>query len=169
MKPVVTEGASSVDVYLPGGVIWYDVDTMAPVRGEGAHRSVDAPLDKIPVYQRGGSIIPRCVGGEGDIYDIIIFFCFWRNSFGFFTSFRWVFGRSCLERHVLKIWGIRQKIAFDEPQTHDARNASLPVPALCPFYKRIAPMYRGARSLLSIAESNAFAGVPVSWSQTLTL
>lgn len=152
MKPVITEGASSVDVYLPGGAVWYDVDTMAPVRGQGSHRSVDAPLDKIPVYQRGGSIIPRCVGGEGGISSVY-FFCVRRIFFPFY----------------LFSVGKRKKNVIDEPQAHHARNASLPVPASYPFYKRLAPMYRRARSLLSIAASNAFAGVPVSWSQTLIL
>ena len=66
VKPVVTEGATSVDVYFPGATsttassLWFDVDTAVAVTGVGAHRPVDAPVDKIPVYQRGGSIIPRC-------------------------------------------------------------------------------------------------------------
>ncbi|CAM9846582.1 unnamed protein product [Ascophyllum nodosum] len=65
VKPVVTEGATSVDVYFPGATsttassLWFDVDTAVAVTGVGAHRPVDAPVDKIPVYQRGGSIIPR--------------------------------------------------------------------------------------------------------------
>lgn len=66
MKPVTTEGATSVEVYFPGSSkgdgkagLWYDVDTMAVEKGVGAYRAVEAPMDKIPVFQRGGSIIPR--------------------------------------------------------------------------------------------------------------
>lgn len=85
VKPVVTEGATSVDVYFPGGTstagmegsdgdcavgLWYDVETLAAVKGEGAYRSVDAPMEKIPVYQRGGSIIPRCDGHGGETVQI---------------------------------------------------------------------------------------------------
>lgn len=75
VKPVVHEGATSVDVYFPagqdcreggdeprGGGLWYDVGTLLAVRTEGTYLSVEAPLEKIPVFQRGGSIVPRCVG-----------------------------------------------------------------------------------------------------------
>lgn len=39
--------------------LWYDVETLEAVKGAGEHRPVEAPIDKIPVFQRGGSIIPR--------------------------------------------------------------------------------------------------------------
>lgn len=38
--------------------MWYDIDTYKKYQG-GQSATVEAPLDKIPVYQRGGSIIPR--------------------------------------------------------------------------------------------------------------
>lgn len=70
-KPVLTKGATSIRVYFPrapegeeGARLWYDVETYAVVRGEGAYLRVKAPLAKMPVFQRGGSIIPRCVVGE---------------------------------------------------------------------------------------------------------
>eukprot|EP00903_Cladosiphon_okamuranus_P006839 g6661.t2 len=69
VKPVVAEGATVASVYLPGQAgegsgpdttsLWYDVDTLEPVKGAGEYRPVEAPIDKIPVFQRGGSIIPR--------------------------------------------------------------------------------------------------------------
>ena len=57
VKPVTAEGGKSASVYFPAGA-WYDVVSFARVQG-GAARTVDAPLTKIPVFQRGGSIVPR--------------------------------------------------------------------------------------------------------------
>lgn len=57
VKPVTTAGATSLSVYFPQG-LWYDIETLSPISGP-ATRTVPAPLEKIPVYQRGGSIIPR--------------------------------------------------------------------------------------------------------------
>ncbi|XP_050734554.1 neutral alpha-glucosidase AB-like [Eriocheir sinensis] len=56
-RPVVTEGANTASVYFPPGV-WYDVLDLTTHTGPGS-TTVPAPRDKIPVYQRGGSIIPR--------------------------------------------------------------------------------------------------------------
>eukprot|EP00611_Tribonema_gayanum_P025598 TRINITY_DN586_c0_g1_i2.p1 TRINITY_DN586_c0_g1~~TRINITY_DN586_c0_g1_i2.p1 ORF type:complete len:713 (-),score=185.56 TRINITY_DN586_c0_g1_i2:580-2718(-) len=61
-KPVTTEGASTVEVYFPGadqGTLWYDVETLEVQRASTQLQQVIAPVDKIPVYQRGGSIIPK--------------------------------------------------------------------------------------------------------------
>jgi mannosyl-oligosaccharide alpha-1,3-glucosidase len=60
VKPVTEQGATSTHVYLPGGsaAVWYDVDTFGKVNG-GQTISVNTPIEKIPVYQRGGSIVPR--------------------------------------------------------------------------------------------------------------
>jgi len=44
------------EVYLPAGR-WYDFWTAAPVAG-GTMLRVDAPLDHLPLYVRGGSILP---------------------------------------------------------------------------------------------------------------
>lgn len=45
-------------MYFPGGEAWYDVKTNEAVKGPGKVK-VSAPINKIPVYQRAGSIIPR--------------------------------------------------------------------------------------------------------------
>ncbi|CAN6639281.1 glucosidase 2 subunit alpha [Trichomonascus vanleenenianus] len=58
VKPVTKEGATSVDVYLPDNEIYYDYDTYAPISGEGSHK-VSAPLEKIPMFMRGGHIHVR--------------------------------------------------------------------------------------------------------------
>jgi len=58
VAPVYTQGATSQSVYFPGSAPWFDVlDGMQHAGGTTA--TVDAPIDKIPAYQRGGSIVPR--------------------------------------------------------------------------------------------------------------
>ena len=64
VKPVTSAGATSSEVKFPLSHCWYDVDTMQRIPTSGAANSVDvkvlkSDIDKIPVYQRGGSIIPR--------------------------------------------------------------------------------------------------------------
>ncbi|XP_076463388.1 neutral alpha-glucosidase AB-like isoform X2 [Babylonia areolata] len=59
VRPVTEQGATSAIVYFPGAdEIWYDVETYQTYKGQ-QQVNVDAPLSKIPVFQRGGSIIPR--------------------------------------------------------------------------------------------------------------
>jgi alpha-glucosidase (family GH31 glycosyl hydrolase) len=63
VAPVLTEGATSVSVYMPGqtsDTLWYDTDTYSVYKAAAA-RTVAAPIDKTPVFQRGGSIIPKQV------------------------------------------------------------------------------------------------------------
>jgi len=62
VKPVTGPGESSVQIYLPsGGAIWYDTITYEQYSSPqfGGMLTVDAPLNKVPVLQRGGSIVPR--------------------------------------------------------------------------------------------------------------
>ena len=61
VKPVTSAGATSVGVYFPGSAPWYDVESGQKIVTSGGANNVtvDAPLDKIPVFQRGGSIVPR--------------------------------------------------------------------------------------------------------------
>jgi len=68
VKPVTSAGAVTSSVRFPLADCWYDIDTMqrmalpaeAPVAGEAhVNVTVGSDIEKIPVYQRGGSIIPR--------------------------------------------------------------------------------------------------------------
>jgi len=64
VKPVTSAGATTSHVLFPLSDCWYDVDTMQRVELAGAPgsyvaKTVESGIDKIPVYQRGGSIIPR--------------------------------------------------------------------------------------------------------------
>jgi len=58
VAPVLHKGATQVDVYFPGSTFWYDVWTHEKLDVSGS-MSVAAPYDKIPVFQRGGTIVPR--------------------------------------------------------------------------------------------------------------
>ena len=58
VKPVTAEGATSVDVYFADDEIYYDYFDYTVYSKRGM-QTVDAPLDKIPVFARGGHIIPR--------------------------------------------------------------------------------------------------------------
>lgn len=61
VAPVYKYGARSRDVYFPENEIWYDFYTGQAVKG-GQTRKVDAPYERMPLFVRGGSIVP--MGGE---------------------------------------------------------------------------------------------------------
>eukprot|EP01130_Rhizamoeba_saxonica_P014693 TRINITY_DN6435_c0_g1_i1.p1 TRINITY_DN6435_c0_g1~~TRINITY_DN6435_c0_g1_i1.p1 ORF type:complete len:943 (+),score=212.21 TRINITY_DN6435_c0_g1_i1:24-2831(+) len=58
VKPIVQQNIFSTVVYFPGDTddIWYDYTTFS--KHNPGESTVSAPLEKIPVFQRGGSIIP---------------------------------------------------------------------------------------------------------------
>lgn len=64
VRPVLQQGASKVDVYFPrhnangAGDLWYDVDDLHVIDTAG-YVTVTVDRNKIPVYQRGGSIVPK--------------------------------------------------------------------------------------------------------------
>lgn len=58
-KPVVTEGAETVSIYLPPGETYYDYITYTTHVGSGSTITVPAPLDKIPLLMKAGHVIPR--------------------------------------------------------------------------------------------------------------
>lgn len=61
VAPVYKYGARSRNVYFPENEVWYDFYTGEAVRG-GQTKNVDAPYERIPLFVRGGSIVP--MGGE---------------------------------------------------------------------------------------------------------
>lgn len=64
VRPVLQQGATSVDVYFPryklngNGDLWYDVDDYRRIESVG-YITIPVNAYKIPVYQRGGSIVPK--------------------------------------------------------------------------------------------------------------
>lgn len=57
VRPIVDQGAETGAVYFPHG-LWYDFKDLNVFTGPSS-QTVAAPLSKIPVYQRGGTIVPR--------------------------------------------------------------------------------------------------------------
>jgi mannosyl-oligosaccharide alpha-1,3-glucosidase len=57
VKPVVTEGQTSTNVYIPAGQPWFDYETGEKYSSYSEH-TINTPMNKIPVFQKGGSIIP---------------------------------------------------------------------------------------------------------------
>lgn len=57
IAPVVEQGQTTRDVYLPAGTDWYDFWTNQRVRG-GQTIHAHAPIDRIPIFVRAGSILP---------------------------------------------------------------------------------------------------------------
>lgn len=64
VRPVLQQGATSVDVYFPrheangNGDVWYDVDDYRRIETVG-YAAIPVNSYKIPVFQRGGSIVPK--------------------------------------------------------------------------------------------------------------
>lgn len=57
VAPVTRQGETRKQVYLPAGTDWYDYWSNARESG-GQTITVDAPIDRIPVFVRAGSILP---------------------------------------------------------------------------------------------------------------
>ena len=60
IAPVLEQGQTSRPVYLPAGADWYDYWTNEKHRG-GQTVTVPAPIDRIPLFVRAGSIVPMGV------------------------------------------------------------------------------------------------------------
>lgn len=57
VSPVLKENATQRTVYLPGEEMWYDFWSGAVAQG-GREIEADAPLEKLPLFVRAGSIVP---------------------------------------------------------------------------------------------------------------
>ncbi len=66
VNPVTEAGATSRRVYLPANTTWYDFWTGEKVSG-GQRIEAAAPLDRLPLYVRAGSILP--LGPEEEYAD----------------------------------------------------------------------------------------------------
>ena len=58
-KPVTSEGALSVDIYISDDEKYYDYFDYTVVSGKGKSHTLAAPLEKIPLLMQGGHVIPR--------------------------------------------------------------------------------------------------------------
>ncbi|XP_027224882.2 sucrase-isomaltase, intestinal [Penaeus vannamei] len=67
VAPVVTQGATGREVFFPEGE-WYDLQTGVRKASGPAHSEyVEAPLERIPVYARGGVAIPYQVPAHNTV------------------------------------------------------------------------------------------------------
>jgi alpha-D-xyloside xylohydrolase len=57
VAPVTDQGVTSREVYLPAGTDWYNFWTNERLKGGQTIRA-DAPIDRIPLFVRAGSILP---------------------------------------------------------------------------------------------------------------
>jgi alpha-D-xyloside xylohydrolase len=57
VAPVIEQGATSREVYLPAGADWYNFWTNERLKG-GQTVQVAAPIDTLPLFVRAGSILP---------------------------------------------------------------------------------------------------------------
>jgi alpha-D-xyloside xylohydrolase len=57
VNPVSDQGATARSLYLPANVTWYDFWTGNTTQG-GQRIMAPAPIDHMPLYVRGGSILP---------------------------------------------------------------------------------------------------------------
>ena len=57
VAPVTEQGATQREVYLPAGCDWYNYWTNERLHG-GQTITVDAPIDTLPLFVKGGSILP---------------------------------------------------------------------------------------------------------------
>ncbi|KAL9117577.1 MAG: hypothetical protein Q9187_005885, partial [Circinaria calcarea] len=58
-KPVTTEGAESVEIYISDRERYYNYFDYSIFYGAGKTHKVGAPLDRVPLLMQGGHIIPR--------------------------------------------------------------------------------------------------------------
>ena len=77
INPVTTEGAKQRRIYLPAGSNWIDFWTGNRITG-GQSITASAPLDRIPIYARSGSIIPfgprvESASGKADPIELRIY------------------------------------------------------------------------------------------------
>jgi len=64
VKPVIAPRVTESVIKFPGEDIWYDAERLVVISGQGKQGTVQeitvpSDIDTIPVFQRGGSIIPR--------------------------------------------------------------------------------------------------------------
>ncbi len=68
VAPVVEQGATSREVYLPAGTDWYNYWTNEKLHG-GRTVTAEAPIDTIPLFVKAGSILPMGAAVESTHED----------------------------------------------------------------------------------------------------
>lgn len=58
-KPVVSEGATTADIYISDDEKYYDYFDYTIYQGAGKRHTVPAPVEKVPILMQGGHVVPR--------------------------------------------------------------------------------------------------------------
>ena len=59
VAPVIKQGATTKEIYFPQASSWVEYPSGVRFSGDGEKVTVAAPLEKVPVFQRAGTIVPR--------------------------------------------------------------------------------------------------------------
>ena len=88
VAPVVEPAAVNRSVYLPGSTDWYDFWTGNLIKG-GQTITADAPIDKIPLFVKAGSIVPfgPVIQSSGEKNDNTLEIRVYKGSNGEFTLY----------------------------------------------------------------------------------
>ena len=84
INPVTSEGMTQRELYLLSGVEWVDFWTGKRMSG-GQTITAEAPLDRIPIYGRAGSIVPIGPRAESAAAKIVMAVSLECSSTGHFT------------------------------------------------------------------------------------
>jgi alpha-glucosidase (family GH31 glycosyl hydrolase) len=57
IAPVTDDGRRNIQVYFPSSY-WYNYYTGLLIKGEQQFLTIEAPLEMIPIFLRGGAILP---------------------------------------------------------------------------------------------------------------
>eukprot|EP00117_Sycon_ciliatum_P004616 scpid29377/ scgid3594/ Lysosomal alpha-glucosidase; Acid maltase len=58
ISPVLEKNATKVSAYFPASTTWYDIRTGESITGDGTMKTLDAPMDIIPLHVRAGAVLP---------------------------------------------------------------------------------------------------------------
>jgi len=125
IAPILQRGKRQRTVYLPAGAEWYDYWTKRKYAG-GQHVTVDAPLDKLPVFVRAGTILPttKPIQHTGETVEEIILDVYpGKKTTGYLyeddgTSFGYEAGKSSLTQFDWadgKLRVVKKKTGYESP------------------------------------------------------
>jgi alpha-glucosidase (family GH31 glycosyl hydrolase) len=127
VAPVMEEGATTRRLYLPRG-LWHDLWSGAAWEG-GCWIDVPAPLDRIPVFVRAGTVLPLNLGGfgaAGALGDDV------GNAVGAYTALNfWLYPADRVAYEWVDARGERRQIVAERERDGTIRVDLPPLPVTC--------------------------------------
>lgn len=121
----IADAEKSRKVYLPAGG-WFDYYTGAYYDG-GQWITAEAPLDRIPLFVKDGSIIPEAVSGnEGDNIIGLRIFAKNKASYIYYDDAKDGYGYETGEYRMIRLTWDRENKKFDTEAVHDGMSGDLP-------------------------------------------